>query len=211
MSLLGRTCLLACLPVLLAAPAAAETSGQSPWQVRLRGIYVVPDEDADIDVIGGDADIDNAVMPEIDISYFLSETIALELILATTPHDVEAEGTALGDVDLGDVWLLPPTLLLQYHPLPHAQWRPYVGVGLNYTIFYGVDEAGGIAEDVDYDNSIGYALQAGLDVPLQGNWMINLDVKKLWLNTDVEINHGAVDADVDIDPWIFGVGVGYRF
>ncbi|WP_431121921.1 OmpW/AlkL family protein [Flagellimonas flava] len=185
----------------------------SKWQFRLRGIVVTPDESADIETIGGDASISTAVVPEFDISYFFNENWSLELILATTKHDVEAVGTAAGDLDLGHVWLLPPTLTGQYH-FTGGDFVPYVGAGLNLTLFYGVDE-GPVADDVDYDTSIGYALQGGFDYMLNDKWFLNLDVKKLFLNTDATVNAttalgATVGADVDINPWIIGFGVGVK-
>lgn len=111
----------------------------SKWQIRLRGIVVSPDESAAIEAIGGDVDISTAVVPELDITYFFTENWSAELILATTKHDVKAVGTAAGNIDLGDVWLLPPTLLGQYH-FTGGNFVPYLGAGLNLTLFYGVDE-----------------------------------------------------------------------
>ncbi|MDT8369739.1 MAG: OmpW family outer membrane protein [Longimicrobiales bacterium] len=194
------------------ALSAVPLEAQGPWQFRLRGIGIFPDEDASITPIGGDVDIDEAFMPELDISYFLTPNLALELILATSEHDVKAEDTDIGDVDIGSVWLLPPTLLLQYHIAPNAPIRPYVGAGLNLTIFYSEDVPGTIVTDADYDTAAGAAFQAGFDIPFaQGSpWMFNVDAKKLLLDTDVSLNGGAVTADVDIDPWIISFGIGYR-
>ena len=112
---------------------------------------------------------------------------------------------------MGSVWLLPPTLTVQYHFAPTSRFSPYVGAGLNYTIFY--NEKKGALRSISYDDNIGYALQAGIDYAIAGAWSLNVDVKKLWLNTDVKANLGgtALKADVDINPWIFGVGLGYRF
>ncbi|MEL6688123.1 MAG: OmpW family protein [Pseudomonadota bacterium] len=197
---------------LLPVASAMASSVEDPWLIRLRGISVMPDEGATITPIGGDVDIENQIVPELDISYFFTQNFALELILATTPHDVAAEGTALGDVPLGDVWLLPPTLTAQYHFNPRGDFRPYVGAGINYTIFYNEDE-GPVANSIDYSNEFGFALQAGVDVPINDTWFFNVDVKKVWLGTDVEIQAAGttVNADVDIDPLILGVGVGRRF
>ncbi|GAB5387334.1 MAG: OmpW family protein [Alphaproteobacteria bacterium] len=180
------------------------------FMIRGRAIGISPDEDADIDPIGGNVDADFAPTPELDFTYFLSDHFALELIAATSKHDVEAQGTTLGDVDLGDVWVLPPTLTLQYHFLPEGQVRPYVGAGINYTIFYNEDAPSALGS-IDYDPSFGPALQAGFDIALTENWMFNADVKKIWINTDVDIPAAGVSADVDLDPWVFGVGIGYRF
>ncbi len=202
------------LPLAAGSASAQEASGKSAgdFMIRLRGLGVVPADNADIDPIGGDTDLSNTAVPEIDFSYFITDNIALELIAATTHHDVSAKGTDLGNVNLGDVWLLPPTLLLQYHFLSKGIVSPYVGAGINYSIFYGVDEPNhGIIEDVDYKNSIGWALQVGVDVRIAENWYINADVKRLFVDTDVNINHGAVKADVDVDPWLFGMGIGYKF
>ena len=182
------------------------------WIIRARALMVEPDESASISVIGGDVDIDESFVPELDFTYFLTRNFAIEAILAVTPHDVTATGTAAGQVDLGDVWLLPPTVLLQYHFAPDSErFRPYVGAGINYTYFFNEDE--GAVNSIDYDNSIGYALQAGFDYGINENWALNFDVKKVMIDTDVTIQSGAtrIDADVDIDPWVFGLGVAYRF
>ncbi|MEO1039286.1 MAG: OmpW family protein [Pseudomonadota bacterium] len=196
----------------LAAPAMAE---QGDWLIRLRAITVSPDESADITPIGGDADISTSTVPELDITYFFSDNIAAELILGVTPHDVTAVGTALGDLDLGDVTLLPPTLTLQYHFNPTGEFRPYVGAGVNYTLFFNEDlPSGSPLTSIDYDPSFGFAAQAGFDYALNERWFLNVDLKKVLINTDVTIDAGAlgtVQADVDIDPWIFGVGFGWRY
>jgi len=194
--------------LLAAAPAAAE---QGDWLVRLRALNVVPNESATIDPIGGDVDIDTSIVPELDISYFIQDNWAVELILGVTPHDVMAVDTAVGDVDLGDVTLLPPTLTLQYHFNPAGQVRPYVGAGVNYTTFFNEDLPSGSAlTTIDYDDSFGLAAQAGLDFALENGWLVNLDVKYVDINTDVLID-GAIAADVDIDPVIFGIGLGRQF
>jgi outer membrane protein len=178
--------------------------------IRLRGIGVLPEEDSELTVDGneipGEATVDDTFVPELDISYFFTDNLALELILATSRHDVEALGA-----DLGEVQLLPPTLTLQYHFLPQERFSPYLGAGINYTVFF--DEEEGAASSIDYEDSFGFALQAGIDYALSGNWSLNFDVKKVFLDTDVETTVGVnnIEADVDIDPWIIGIGVGYRF
>lgn len=212
------------VPVLAAAltmaaatlPAHAEKAA-GDLLVRGRVIHVKPDEGSSLKLgtsaIAGHAAVSNSTVPELDFSYFFTDNIAAELILGTTHHDVAAKGSPLGaSVDLGDVWLLPPTLTVQYHFNPKGKISPYIGAGVNYTIFYGDDP--GAALGIDYDNAFGLAAQAGVDVELSDRWSLNFDVKKLWLNTDVKVNAGLaspVNAKVDLDPWIFGVGIGYRF
>jgi outer membrane protein len=87
--------------------------------------------------------------------------------------------------------------------------KPYVGAGINYTHFF--DETGGGLNNAKYEDSFGWALQAGVDVPLSGNWYANLDVKKIFLDTKVKFSPSGATANVDIDPWLVGVGVGYKF
>lgn len=205
-----RTACVALTGVMLTGPALASDgmTDDSGFMLRLRGIAVVPDESATT-TIGGDGELSNDYVPELDISYFFTKNIAAELILATTTHDAKVKGSSMGNVDLGEVSLLPPTLTLQYHFTDLGNFKPYIGAGVNYTHFYDEDGANGL--DVDYDDNFGVAAQVGLDYFIDENWAVNLDVKKLWLNTDVSINDGAITGDVDIDPWIFGVGVGYRF
>lgn len=183
--------------------------------IRARGLAVIPNEDADLSVGGssipGEVDLGTAYVPEIDFSYFITDNIALELIAAVTTHSVEATGTPLGDVDLGEVGLVPPTLTLQYHFWSPKRLSPYAGIGLNYTFFF-VDEDGD-ATEIDYDNSFGFALQAGVDYAVSGRWSVNVDIKKIFLSTDAEILAAGtnIEADVDVNPLIVGLGVGYRF
>lgn len=193
-----------------ANPASAQTAEFKTKQagdilIRGRVLGVVPDEDVDSNTLPGEGKIDNDVIPELDFSYFVTNNIALELIAGTSKHDV----TWNDGKDLGSVRLLPPTLTLQYHFMPESRWSPYVGAGINYTFFY--DSKPGQFNSVKYDDGFGYAFQAGFDYAISGPWSLNVDVKKIFLNTDVSVDHGTVNADADIDPWLFGVGVGYRF
>jgi outer membrane protein len=186
-----------------------------PWQVRGRIIAVMPDISSTVSPIGGRASVDQAYVPELDISYFFNDNVSMELVLATTNHDVSAKATALGNVDLGDVWLLPPTLLMQYHFAPQATLNPYLGAGVNYTVTYasGLPTASPLV-NIHYKDNVGLALQAGVDVKINDDWFWNVDVKKLFLNTRVTVDAGGlgiVRADVGLDPWIVGIGFGRKF
>jgi len=186
----------------------ALTINAQTWQVRLRGVSVQPIEKSDVSAIGGDVNISNSFIPELDFTYFFNKNVAAELILGTTKHKVVDEKSALGDVDLGSVWLLPPTLTLQYHFYPTKSLKPYVGAGLNYTIFYNAKP--GQFNDISYDNKVGFALQGGVDYFLSDKYFLNLDVKKVFLKTDVEVN-GSIPAEVNIDPLLIGFGIGMKF
>ncbi len=184
--------------------------------MRIRATGVVPMEDANVGVIGGNVAVTNNLIPEVDLTYFFTKNIAAELILGTSKHEVVAVNTSLGNVDLGRVMLLPPTLNLQYHFYPTANLKPYAGIGLNYTIFY--DEGAGKGRNaavtkVDYENKLGYAFQLGFDYKINDRLYWNVDVKKVYLKTDVDVytNLGVdVPAKVDLNPWMFSTGIGFK-
>ncbi len=185
--------------------------------VRLRGVGVVPNEDSKVGIIGGDVTLSNTFIPELDFTYFFTDHIAAELILGTTKHDVGVVNSAAGNVDLGSVWLLPPTLTAQYHFYTSSEkvFKPYIGAGLNYTLFYNV-KSGDVA-DVSYDNALGYAAQIGFDLMINDKFFINVDAKRLFLSTDVTVDASnlapglSIPAEVDIDPWLLGFGIGMKF
>jgi len=192
---------LAAVSGLTAAPAFS--ANDSPWQVRARALLVAPSEHSSLPI-----SIDNSFVPELDVSYFVDKHWALELIAAVTPHTV-----SVGGPDLADVWLLPPTLTVQYHLDPDGQSiRPYVGAGINYTTFFGIDEAAGYNK-VKLNDSFGLALQAGFDIPFGGGWSANVDVKKIFISTDATVDGlgPTIKASVDIDPVVVGFGIGYRY
>lgn len=199
--------------------AAAKDLGDSWWskerfQLRLRAIGVFPDDgEGSVDVNGARSstlrtDVDDAFVPEFDITYFITENVALELIAATAEHDVELQdGT-----NVGDTMILPPTLTLQYHFTPDNMFSPYIGAGVNYSYFYGDEDAAGF-NNLDVEGGFGLALQAGTDIWLNEHWGLNFDVKKIFLDIDGDVNLGAaaVSTDIELDPWIVGAGVSYRF
>jgi len=203
---------------LAATPAHAEAGD---LLVRLRAIMVSPTETSSGVRPGfpaGRVAVDDAVVPELDFTYMLSDKVGAELILGTSPHDIDGRGALAAVGKLADTMALPPTLTLQYHFAPTAKLRPYVGAGINYTIFYGEDasrplEAAIGSTDVSLDSSFGYALQAGVDVDLTERVFLNLDVKYIDIDTTATLRTGALTnrVDVSLDPLVFGVGLGMRF
>ncbi len=189
---------------------AAEQTGAShgSWEYRVRGIAVLPDSGGDT-TIGGTPEADDAVVPEFDITYFFTPYIAAELILATSPHDLTLK-QAGADLDLGSTMILPPTLTLQYHFTPGKALSPYVGAGINYTLPYAEDN-GDDVNQLEADGSFGWALQAGADYWLNDHWGLNFDVKKIYVDVDASINGGDITGNVELDPWVIGTGVAYRF
>jgi outer membrane protein len=168
---------------------------------RIRAIDVEPNASSSLDGLN----VEGQWTGELDFTYFFTKNIAAELILATTKHEVTLNGASLGDV-----WVLPPTLLLQYHFTDLGAFKPYVGGGLNVTWFYDVNLNAGPAKLTVDSTSVGGALQVGLDYAIAKNWVLNADVKYIWLSTDVYANGGTL-TDLKINPWVYGIGVGYRF
>lgn len=198
---------LMCVALAFAGVAAPALAQESPWLVRVRAVHIDPADKSD--PVGGSGASDrlhvsDKWIPEVDISYFFTPNWAAELIL-TVPqqHDVTLDGQRIGSFKH-----LPPTLTAQYHFLPGAQIDPYVGAGINYTLISKVDILNG-AGRLEHD-SIGAALQAGVDVRLDGKWSLNVDVKKVQIRSDVDIA-GVRASRVKVDPVLIGVGLGYRF
>ena len=179
------------------------------WQVRLRGVSVQPYEKSTVGGEDSDVNISNAFIPELDFTYFFNKNFAAELILGTSKHDVKVGND---EVSLGSVRLLPPTVTLQYHFYPTKSLKPYVGAGLNYTIFYDVENGDTLGKD--YKNNVGFALQGGVDYFVNDKFFLNVDIKKLYLKTDVDVDLGlpaTVPAEVKINPLLIGFGVGMKF
>lgn len=182
----------------LAAPLAqAQDTGS--WIVRGRALNLHSANKGDIATL----EINNKTFPEVDISYFFTPNLAAELVL-TYP---QKQDVSLGGAKVGTLKHLPPTLTLQYHVTGLQGFRPYVGAGLNYTRFSSVNLPAGYSID---KNSVGLAFGAGVDVPLQGGWLLNVDIKKVHIHTDVDANGSHVGV-FKVDPTLFSVGVGYRF
>jgi outer membrane protein len=200
-----------------AIPAAAQTAAPRGKQagdfvIGLGAIGVLPENGGRASLIGGEPRASNSATAQLDFTYFMHSSVALNLIAATSQHDISVRGSALGDVKLGHVWVLPPTLTLQYHPLPASRFSPYLGAGLNLTFFYGYggDRTAPVTR-VRVDTAPGFALNAGLDYEIAPNWLANLDVKKIFLRPEASVNSGLVSARVNLDPWVVGAAVRYRF
>ncbi len=198
--------------------------------VRLGATTVAPDEDSEDIVLPTDP---ATVLPGISIdddtqlgiigTWMYNESWGVEL-LAATPFEHDFTVNGLG-IDGGSVTHLPPTLSLQWYPRGSQQgWQPYFGVGVNYTFIYDEevsDELAGALQavigankaDLDLDDSFGLSAQAGVDIPLGDRFGLNLGVWYIDINSTATISTdvGKVKFDVDIDPWVYNVGMFYRF
>lgn len=198
--------------VLVAAAVAALMAGQvmaqeSPWLVRLRAVQLGMSNNWSPTADGTAAEVasvtaNDKVIGEVDVTYFLTKNLAAELVLTLPQRQrVQANGAAQGTFNH-----LPPTLTAQYHFTDLPGYKPYVGLGVNYTKVSGVD-LNGLTLD---NSSTGAAVQLGVDFPIDKKWSLNVDVKKVYIKTDVysgTTNLGTLK----LDPTLLGVGIGYRF
>jgi outer membrane protein len=193
----------AALPALASAQAAPDTGD---WLVRLRATYL---QSANKDSTPLDLSIDDKALPELDITRFLTPNVAAELVL-TYP---QKQTLSAGGAAIGSLKHLPPTLTLQYHFTQAPGLRPYVGAGVNYTRFSDVSFDPAVASALHPSikrSSVGAALQAGVDVPVSGGWLVNADVKKVQIATDV-YSAGTKVGTFKVDPWLLSLGIGRRF
>ncbi|MEN9932355.1 MAG: hypothetical protein RIS17_928 [Pseudomonadota bacterium] len=214
----ARIAALSLAAALAATPALAE---QGDVLVRLRAITVQPQEKVGpvlptFPTSGGT--ITNSYAPEVDVTYMLTNHVGVELIAATVKHCVDGGGSLAAVGRLACTWVLPPTLTLQYHFAPEGKIHPYVGAGVNWTMFYNEKASSQLnsaigATDVNLSNSWGYALQAGIDFDLNDRMFVNVDVKYVDMKSNARLTTGAAvnTLRANIDPLIVGVGVGWRF
>ncbi len=205
--LLRATLALAATAALVTPFAAQAQAAKDPsWMVRVRAVNI---DSANKDSTGLGLAINDKLIPEIDISYFFTPQIAAELVL-TYPqkHKITATG-----VQIGTLKHLPPTLTLQYHFPVSPSFKPYVGAGFNYTRFSSVSfnpaVVTALAPSIER-SSVGLAFQAGADFKIGENTYLNVDLKKVQIRTDVS-SFGAKAGTFKVDPWLLGVGVGWRF
>jgi outer membrane protein len=194
----------------------------NPWMIRLRALGVITENSGHVDqVLGSGLSTSDTVVPELDISYFFTRNIAAELILGVTKHHVTGTGVpATNGLDVGKAWLLPPTLTLQYHFTDFGAFKPYIGGGVNYTFFFS-QSAGNVANGAGVavtnshlKDSFAPVAQFGFDYMIDKHWGWNVDVKKIWLrpNWDGTLNGVTpVSGKVNLDPWLVGTGITYKF
>lgn len=192
----------ALLGTALCSVAVAQQAAEGPWMVRARAVHL---NSSNSDSTGLGLAINNKWMPEVDITYFFNKNVAVELIL-TVPQKQKLSSSVIGG-EIGTFKHLPPTLTAQYHFTNLGGFKPYLGAGINYTRLSSVNLPAGV--DVDR-NSVGLALQAGVDIPLSKNLYLNLDVKKMQLKTDVSVG-GVKQGEFKVNPVLVGVGLGWRF
>ena len=203
------------------AQAQTPQAFEGDFMIRFLGSAVVADEDLGTTTLNGGVvagagiDIDATIIPATTLTYFISPNIAAELYCCIARVNVDGTGGLAAFNELASVSFFAPTVTLQYH-IPMGALKPYVGVGVNYLLFFDESVGSGLAaatSKFDIDDSWGLALQAGVDIALGGNMSLNLDVKKIFTETDAQWTgaNTVIANNVQIDPWIISVGFGWRF
>ena len=229
---------------LAAAISAAMVSGHvaayeaGDWVVRAGITTVAPQEDSSLVALNGDPNghaalggdseltLDNDTQLGLTVEYMLNNNWGIE-VLAATPfsHTASTKGTLKAAIkDVADTKHLPPTVSAVYHFDTQGDLDPYVGIGINYTVFFSEDldsqadavlgTLGLTGGDVELDDSWGLAFQVGVDYQIDEKWLVNASVRWIDIDTEAEIkfdNGAKIDADVDIDPIVYSVMVGYKF
>jgi len=168
---------------------------------------------------GADVDVDDNTQLGLNVAYFITDNLAVELLAATPfKHDIQ-----VGGGDAGETKHLPPTVSVNWYPLgPDSALQPYVGAGLNYTIFFEdtlnaatastLAGAGVTVTDFEIDDSFGLAAQVGVDYQVNDQFYVNGQIRYIDISTDANIRHtaGNVKFDVDIDPMVYMISLGYK-
>ncbi len=220
---IGAACLAMAAPALARADAVPRQGiAAGDVLVRVRTILVAPNETSDgiLPAFPGEhVRVNTSVMPELDVTYMATDHIGFELIASTTRHHADGGTGTTGAIGkLVSTWVLPPTLTAQYHLNPTGRIRPYVGAGLNYTIFWNEKASDALvaavgSTDVRMKDSVGWAAQAGADIDITPKMFLNLDVKYIDIDTTARLRTSAIGTQrvaISLDPLVFGVGLGIR-
>lgn len=215
----AKMMMLGVLAVAAAGTATVAQADEGPLVARVRAVALLPANKSDpIGALNVPADaihINSKGIPEVDFEYFFAPNWSSELIL-TYPQkqNVVVKESALGGpVSIGTFRHLPPILTVKYNFLPQADFRPYVGVGVNLTLLSNIDLAVPTSPPLRLDLkkvSVGPAVQLGFDYKVADHWFVNADAKWAMLRTKVRLN-GADLSTVKVDPVLLAVGVGYRW
>lgn len=194
--------------------------------LRMRFIDIIPNDSngavtiTNLDTSGSKLSIKGASGFEGDVSYMVTPSIGVEVSLESSTHVLKdntgkvASTTGKGSDLIGATSMLPLTVIAQYHFMPKLRVHPYVGLGLNYTLFYK-EESGLNGVNLNVDNSVGLAAQTGVDIGIHERWFLNIDLKYIDMSSTMNLsnpNSGVTaKTDLKISPWILGVGIGTYF
>ncbi len=207
-----KTLVAAMAAVALLAPIAAQAQAsdtENPWMVRVRAVDLLWQNGQSGVAQSMNINAKNQIIPEFDVSYFFTKNIATELVL-TYPQQVNLTA---GGTQAGKISALPPSLLIQYHFTDLGAIKPYVGAGVNYTIFGNRQNFPALSNSVTVDqSSVGFVAQVGADYMFDKNWGMNVDLKYATMSTNIsQVSGGANVGKLTLNPLMPAVGVTYKF
>lgn len=203
MNLKLGTSLLAGIALSVGFTGTATAFEPGDWLVRAGASYVNPASN-NSEIVS----VESATSMTFNVSYMMTDVWALELLAAYPfKHDIELlDGTKVASTKQ-----LPPTLSIQYHFNPTERFQPYLGFGINYTNFFSTETTGPLVDsDLSLGDSWGVAGQMGFDVLLNDGWFFNLDARYLDIDSKATLDDASL-GKVEIDPWVFGAHIGFRF
>jgi len=203
-----KTLVVAMAAVASLAPIAAQAQAtENPWMIRVRAVDLLWANGQTGAAQTLDVKAKDQLIPEFDVSYFFTKNIAAELVL-TYPQSIQIDA---GGNKLGTIKALPPSLVLQYHFTDFGAFKPYVGAGVNYTLFSSRNNLANGAYSVD-SSSVGVVGQIGMDYMFDKNWGLNVDLKYATMSTNVSSPaYGPSAGKLTLNPWMPAVGVAYKF
>ncbi len=204
--------------VFTSTPVAALEAGD--FIVRVGGAIVSPNDSSDAfdgpvaQSLGAvKPGVQSDAKPSLIVGYMFTDNIGLQLLAAVPfEHDVTAEvnGTSLGKV--AEVNHLPPTLTANWHFDEIGAITPFVGAGVNYTYFHDENTTGALnGLKINLDDSWGPAGVAGFDWDLGEDFLFNMTVYYIKIESEAHIGGGFGNSDIDVDPWVVSTGFGYKF
>lgn len=226
---MNRALTMALVAVLAGGSLMAQAYEKGDFVLRLGAVNVDPDADSSNINLPGvptlNADVDDDTQFGIIPMYMVTDHVGIELLAATPfEHDISLKGSGIS-LPAGSTKHLPPTITAQWYPRGgKSGWQPFLGVGVNYTVFFDEDTTqeldntlnavlGATEVELDLDNSFGLSAQAGVDIPFYNDWALSLAVWYINIdsNATVSTDVGDVDFKTQIDPFVYHVGIAHRF
>lgn len=213
---------------LITSPGEAFAHTKGELILRAGLTTVAPNDDSgkvateflDLGATNMEVGVDSNTQLGLNVALMMTDNWAVELLAATPfTHDINLEKSqlGLGDGKLAEVTQLPPTVSALYYFNTQAQLKPYVGLGLNYTLFFNEDftsarEVQGFS-DLDLDSSFGLSAQVGFDYQINANWLFNASIRYIDINTEANFKVGGLTSSVkvDVDPYVYSLTLGYKF
>jgi outer membrane protein len=221
--------LMALVVALTGGSMMSQAYEKGDFVLRLGAVNVDPDSDSSNINLPGvptlHAEVDDDTQFGVIPMYMVTDNVGIELLTATPfEHNITLHGKGV-NLKAGSTKQLPPTITAQWYPRGgKSGWQPFLGMGVNYTIFFDEDTdkeldqtlnaiLGSTQTSLDLDNSFGLSAQAGVDIPFAKNWALSFEVWYIDIDTDATVNTdvGDVHFKTQIDPFVYHIGIAHRF